>query len=101
MENEHLLRSIIFSNQIFQKRQNALLWSYLSNLNFPSYIFHNEYKTLYSIYLLDASLISLLVKSRLDLCMEESTCREIVINLSQRFISMLCSFILFALIPLF
>ena len=30
------------------------------------------------------------VKSLLDLCMEESTCIEMVIHLSQRFSSMLC-----------
>ena len=44
--------------------------------------------------LVDKSLIiSLLLKSWLDLCMEESTCIEIVIHLSQRLSSMLRLFI--------
>ena len=44
--------------------------------------------------LLQCHVISLLVKSRFDLCMKESTCHEMVIYLSQIFStsSMLCLF---------
>ena len=46
-------------------------------------------------------IISLLWKSWLHLCMEESTFHEMVISLSQRFSSMLCLYLFFALFLLF